>query len=198
MAFLGMIGCLLIPPSQAQMRYDLDAGSVFIPRGHDPQPLSGSFEWVSFDTGVQGVIGMMLVGLHFEAPSITFDLDPSPPAVWATSTSVFPETGASFFGANVLATSASFPSGTYIMTTSWTDGLGSFAGPADHPTRVIYPWVDTGPVVEWSSTWIGRLEFSATAAPSPVIPEPRNLGLAGVGILVLSAAARILARRRSM
>ncbi len=167
--------------SEAALTYRLEPISSITPTGGTLEPLTGTFVWQGFDTG-SSIVGFDATDLHFESASILLTLNRTPANNLASS--LIPTTGGSFFEEVVDA--VGLPFSTVRFSAS---ALGSFEGPIDAPTRLIYPDYRLVPV--GGGPFLARIGFAAQLVPpSQPVPEPANGVLALIGLGALAQVAR--------
>lgn len=152
--------CLVLASSSSAsevLTYTLEPESTITPLyGGVPigptEPLSGGFDWVTFDTGSTNVIGFDATRLEFQSASFTIRLNYT---MNDMGTMVFRDSQLTYFGEIVEAESLGVPLGDLLSAIG-----GSYTGPADAPSRLSYPDVRISPV--GGGLFVARLTLVAT------------------------------------
>lgn len=145
---LAQVACLIIIATNAYaddvLSYILAPGSTVTPYfGATPigptEPLTGSFDWVRFDTGSSSIIGFDATHLELQSASFLIELNTD---MNDLGTAVLSDSCLTYFGEIVDLEGL----GTRVGELSSFGNNGCYSGPPEHPISLSYPDLRIAPV----------------------------------------------------
>ena len=165
---------------RADMLYLLEPGSTITAYYHGnpigpTEPLTGMFSWHIY-TGTTNMYGVDATSLTFQSVSFHLTLNTTVNNIAST---IFGGTQTSYWNEIV-----DCPGLSVEPLEFGNSGLGSYEGPPESPTRLVYSQLYLAPIGGGPS--LARIAFTAVQ-----VPEPAELALTAAGLVTLAGWWRI-------